>query len=91
MMALDYICKVSEELIFRMNIPEVLWPSLLHAGFLLLQTGAGGWVPSRGTWVSHCGAFSCCGAQALGTQASVAATGRLSCKLLASVVVTHGP
>lgn len=33
MMALDYICKVSEELIFRIDIPEVLWSLLLHAGF----------------------------------------------------------
>ena len=31
-----------------------------------------------GVWVSHCGGFSCCGAQALGTRASVAVAHRLS-------------
>ena len=31
-----------------------------------------------GVWASHCGGFSCCGAQALGVQASVVATRRLS-------------
>ena len=32
-----------------------------------------------GTWASHCGGFSCSGARALGTQASVAAAHGLSC------------
>ena len=30
-----------------------------------------------GAWASHCGGFSCCGARALGTQASVAVACRL--------------
>ena len=31
-----------------------------------------------GAWVSHCGGFACCGAQAVGTQASVVVACRLS-------------
>ena len=31
-----------------------------------------------GAWASHCGGFSCCGARALGTQASVAVADRVS-------------
>lgn len=42
MMALDCICKVSEEMIFRIDIPEVLWSLLLRAGFLWLQTAGDG-------------------------------------------------
>ena len=50
--------------------------SLLHTGFQWL------WQPveplSRcGAWASHCYGFSCCGTQALGMRASVAATLRL--------------
>ena len=36
-----------------------------------------GLLSSGGVWASHCGGFSCCEAQALGTQASVAAAPRL--------------
>ena len=32
-----------------------------------------------GAWASHCGGFSCCGAQALGAQASVVVAHGLSC------------
>ena len=40
---------------------------------------------------SHCGGFSCCGAWALGTRASVAvAHGLSSCGSWASVVVARG-
>ena len=43
--------------------------SLLHAGFLqLLRAGA---TLRGGVWASHCGGFSCCGAQALGARASI--------------------
>ena len=42
---------------------------LLHAGFLQLQRA--GATLCCGVLVSHCGGFSCCGAWALGTQASV--------------------
>ena len=38
----------------------------------------------RGAWASHCGGFSCCGAQAVGMWASVA----VACA--GSVVVAHG-
>ena len=45
--------------------------SLLRADFLeLRQAGA---TLCCLAWASHCGGFSCCGAQALGTWASVAA------------------
>ena len=43
--------------------------SLLHAGFLELRR-AGDALPC-GAWASHCSGFSCCGARAIGTQASV--------------------
>ena len=44
--------------------------------FLWLQ-GAGATFHC-GVWASHCGGFSCCGAQALGALASVVAARRLS-------------
>ena len=52
--------------------------SLLCAGFLqLLRAGA---TLCCGAHVPHCGGFSCCGAQALGTRASVVvARGFSSC------------
>ena len=51
--------------------------SLLRAGFLqLLQAGA---TLRCGARASHCGGFSCCGAWALGTQASVVVVHGLSC------------
>ena len=51
---------------------------LLHMGFLYLQR-AGTTLPCS-VQASHCGGFSCCGAQALGAQASVAvARGLSSC------------
>ena len=50
--------------------------SLLRAGFLQLQqVGA---TLHCGVRASHCGGFSCCGAQALGAQASVVAAHGLS-------------
>ena len=52
--------------------------SLLHMGFLYLWRA--GVTLRCGAWASHCGSFSCCGAQALGTWASVvAACGLSSC------------
>ena len=49
---------------------------MLHAGFLQLwQVGA---TVRCGVWASHCSGFSCCGAQALGAQASVVAAHWLS-------------
>ena len=36
------------------------------------------WLPSVGCSASHCGGFSCCGAQTLGTWASVVSVHRLS-------------
>ena len=55
---------------------------LLPTGFLQLQrVGA---TLRCGTWASHCGGLSCCGAWALGVQASVvAARGLSSCGLRA--------
>ena len=67
--------------------------SLLHAGFLQLRRA--GATLCCGARASHCGGFSCCGAQALGTRASqlwhagsvVVARGLWSA---GSVVVVHG-
>ena len=50
--------------------------SLLCAGFLQLQR-AGATLPSS-AGASHCGSFSCCGAQALGARASVVVAHGLS-------------
>ena len=50
--------------------------SLLRTGFLELQRMKV--TLCRGAWASHCGVFSCCTAQALGTRASVVAAHRLS-------------
>ena len=49
--------------------------SLLHAGFLYLQREVA--TLSCSAWASHCGGFSCCGAQALGSQVSVVVAHRL--------------
>ena len=49
---------------------------LLHVGFLQLQR-MGATLPC-GAQASHCGGFSCCGARALGTRASVAVAWGLS-------------
>ena len=49
---------------------------LLHVGFLWLQR-AGATLPCSAQ-VSHCGGFTCCGAQALGTRASVVVAHSLS-------------
>ena len=52
--------------------------SLLHAGFLQLRRA--GAALRCGVRASHCGGFSCCGAQALGTRVSVVvARGLSSC------------
>ena len=51
--------------------------SLLHTGFL--QLWRAGATLRCGAQASHCGIFSCCGAQALGMRASVVAARRLSC------------
>ena len=49
---------------------------LLRVGFLQLwRVGA---TLCCGAWASHCGGFSCCGARALGTWASVVVAGGLS-------------
>ena len=50
--------------------------SLLHR--LSSSCGEQGLLSSCGAWVSHCGGFSCCGAQTLGALASVAAACGLS-------------
>ena len=54
---------------------------LLHV--LFSSCGEWGLLSSSGTRASHCGGSSCCGAQALGTEASVFAARRFSsCSLL---------
>ena len=50
--------------------------SLLHAGFLYLRRA--GATLRCSVQASHCSGFSCCGARALGVQASVAVARRLS-------------
>ena len=46
----------------------VAGPSLLHGLSLIVVSGAD---PGCGAWASRCSGFPCCGAQALGTWASV--------------------
>ena len=60
---------------------------LLHAGFSLAVASRG--YSSLRCMASHCGGFSCCGARALGTQASVVVARGL--QSAGSVVVAHGP
>ena len=81
-------------LILIIIIFDCVGSSLLCAGFLQLQqVGA---TVCCCTQASHCGGFSCCGAQALGARASVlAACGLSSCGTQAlehgvSVVEVHG-
>ena len=45
---------------------------------LSLVAASGGATPRCGAWASHCGGFSCCGAQALGARSLVVAARRLS-------------
>ena len=53
---------------------------LVGTGFLQLQRA--GATLCCGAWASHCSGFSCCGARALGTQASVVvASGLRSCSV----------
>ena len=54
--------------------------SLLRAGFLKLRRA--GATLRCGAWASHCGGFSCCGAQALGARASVVVARRLRARAL---------
>ena len=64
----------------------VLGLLLLCAGFL--QLWRAGATLRCGAWASHCGGFSCCGARALGTRASVVVARGL--QSTGSVVVVHG-
>ena len=50
--------------------------SLLHAGFFLVAVSRD--YPLLRARASHCGGFSCCGARALGTWASVVVARELS-------------
>ena len=52
--------------------------SLLRTGFLSSCGERQGATLRCGVWASHCGGFSCCGARALGTWASVVVAHRLS-------------
>ena len=62
--------------LFNLFIFGCVGSSLLRVGFLQLQrVGA---TLCCGMRASHCGGFSCCGAQALGTWASVIVALRLS-------------
>ena len=49
-----------------------------------------GLVFSCGVWVSYCGGFSCCGAQALGTWASVVVAHRLSYSEACGIFLDQG-
>ena len=63
--------------------------SLLHVGFLCFQRARG--LLSRGSALaSHCHGFSCCGAQALGPGASVAAAHGVSCSVACGIFLDQG-
>ena len=49
-----------------------------------------GLLSGRGAWTPRCGGFSCCGAQALGAQASVLVAHRLSCSEAHGIFLDHG-
>ena len=61
--------------------------SLLRSGFLSLQQA--GATLHRGAWASR-GGFSCCRAQALGTQASVIVAYGLSCSEARGIFLDWG-
>ena len=52
--------------------------------------GQQGLLSSRGAWASHCNGFSCCGAQALGTQASEVTVYGLSCSIAHGIFQDQG-
>ena len=65
-----------------------LGSSLLRMGFLLLwQAGA---TLCCCAWPSHCSGFSCCGAWALGAQASVVVAHGLSCSMACGIFPDQG-
>ena len=78
-----FICFIIYKFIyFYLFIFGCVGSSLLRAGFLQLQRA--GATLHCGVRASHCGGFSCCGAWALGVQASVVVARRLcSCGLRA--------
>ena len=53
-----------------------------------LSSGQWGLLSSWGSWASHCGSFSCCGAQTL--CAWVVASHRLSCSKACGIFLDHG-
>ena len=58
-------------------------------GFSLVEVR--GLLPSCDVWAPHCGCFSCCGAQALGSLVSiVAASGLKSCSARLSCSTARG-
>ena len=65
----------------------------LHWVFVAAQSFSScserGLLLSCGAWASHCGGFSCCRAQALGTQTSVVAVCWLSCSVASCSIVLN--
>ena len=57
---------------------------------LSLIVASGGYSLVVSMWVSHCGGFSCCGAWALGTQASVVVTDELSSPAVCEIFQDQG-
>ena len=55
-----------------------------------LVAGSRGYSFHCGAWASHCGGFSCCGAWALGAQASVVVAHRLSCSIACGIFLEQG-
>ena len=63
-------------LIYSFLPPSLRW--VFVAAYRLSLVGGRGLTLRCGEQASHCGGFSCCGARALGTQASVVAAHGLS-------------
>ena len=64
-----YFFNINLFIIYLFIIFGCVGSSLLHAGFLQLRRA--GATLRCSVWASHCSGFSCCGARAVGTQASV--------------------
>ena len=77
--------------------PEVSWPAVtaLPSFFNLILAALGLHCSTQAfsscrAWASLCGGFSCCGAQALGAQASVVVAHGVSCSMACVIFPDQG-
>ena len=66
------------------------WFFIATCGLSLAVVGGWGATLGCGAQASHCGGFSCCGAQALGVRASVVVAHGLSCSTACGIFPDQG-